>query len=138
MEKKNLIGFLQINLHINKTVISWKLMWETTPYIKDKYQLSTEYILPEFCIIDHWSEHPTPFIFSKSTWNPISKKKKILYFITPQNIIYACMYMKILLRIKTLLCTIESLLNWIDYYIQIIFLEMQIWYDFKSQSIFAK
>lgn len=90
MEKKNLIGFLQINLHINKTVISWKLMWETTPYIKDKYQLSTEYILPEFCIIDHWSEHPTPFIFSKSTWNPISKRKDtVFYYISEYNI---CMH----------------------------------------------
>lgn len=135
--KKKLIVFLQINLHINKTLISWKMMLQITPYIKDKTKLSTEYILPEFCIIDLWSEHPTPYIFSKSTWNPTSKKK-ILYFITPQNILYACMYMKILLRIKTLLCTIESLLNWIDYYIQIIFLEMQVWYDFKSQSIFEK
>lgn len=136
MEKKNLIGFLQINLHINKTVISWKLMWETTPYIKDKYQLSTEYILPEFCIIDHWSEHPTPFIFSKSTWNPISKKK--LFYNT-----LALLYMHVqeissdnqnvaLHNWKN-----ESLLIWINY-VHIIFFVKQIWYDFKSQSIFAK
>lgn len=117
--KKNLIVFLQINLHINKTVISWKLMWEITRYIpvKDKTQLSKEYILPEFCIIDHWSEHPTPCSSLVNQHEIQYLKKKILYFITPQNIIYAwhCMYLKILLRIKTLLCMIESLLNWIEY-----------------------
>lgn len=118
-KKKNLIVFLQINLHINKTVISWKLMWEITRYIpvKDKTQLSKEYILPEFCIIDHWSEHPTPCSSLVNQHEIQYLKKKILYFITPQNIIYAwhCMYLKILLRIKTLLCMIESLLNWIEY-----------------------
>lgn len=95
--KKNLIVFLQINLHINKTVISWKLMWEITRYIpvKDKTQLSKELYIT--WILHYRSLIRTSnamFIFSKSTWNPISEKKDTVFYYTSEYNI--CMALHVL------------------------------------------
>lgn len=70
-------------------------MWEITRYIKDKTQLSKEYILPEFCIIDHWSEHPTPCssLVNQNEIQYLKKKDTVFYYTSEYNI---CMALHVL------------------------------------------